>query len=227
MLWWIRLKRFLFQEFAPVTKSVIIVVGITFLLMLVLTSLRIFPVQSFLVLDTSNIFYRPWTLMTYPFVNDLLSVIFAPLWLWFVGGSVERTWGSRRYGLFIFLVITITGLSMTGAGYLIGTGVIVAGLWMSLLGLTWVWAELNPFREVMLWGIIPVKARWLAWLHALLNFISYSGQHFILGAASLMGILVAYFFLSKNPFGGRRVDSVKHSRERYKKERRSRLRVIK
>ena len=223
---WLRLKRFLYQEFTPVTKGFIGVALLSFIAIFISSSLRIFPLGFFLELRTDRILLAPWTSITYPLANDLLSVVFASIWLWFTGGELERTWGSWRYGVFLTLIILATGFVMSSVSAVAGVYTTVSGLWLPLVGLTWAWAELNPFREVLLWGIVPVKSRWLAWIHAGLNLITYSGVNLFLGLASVSSIIIVYLFLPKGPFGKRK-KAFSNSRQQIKKERRNRLRVIK
>src|SRR5689334_4567418 len=45
-----------------------------------------------------------WTPLTYTFLNpEPLSLLFGLLGLWFVGASLERMWGTRRFLVFYFL----------------------------------------------------------------------------------------------------------------------------
>ncbi|MCL6589494.1 MAG: rhomboid family intramembrane serine protease [Firmicutes bacterium] len=190
-----RLKRFLYQEFIPVTKGIAIVSGAIFLIGLLFRQLN-----ALIQLAPGYILNMPWTVLTFPFANnDILGIIFGILWLWMIGGELERSWGSKSYGLFVFLVALATGVAMGGVGFLWAKWISIGGIWLPLLGITWAWAENAPDREVQFWGIIPIKARWLAWIEAVITFCIYAQYNILLGLASLAGILVAYLFLGKNP----------------------------
>lgn len=201
---WQKLLRFLRREFAPVTKGLILIEAAVFLSALVFG--HVFP-YDLLVLYPANVLRRPWMLVTYPLVNgtDLLSLAFGALWLWLIGGSLERRWRSRKYGLFLILAAAATGGAMTLAAWIFSLEpVAIYGIWLLLTGPTWAWAESDPWREILFMGILPVKARWLAWIQAGLTFIAYAGINLVLGLASLSGIAVAYFFLAGGPFRGGR-----------------------
>lgn len=206
-----RLRRFLYQEFIPVTKTIAIISGVMFLLSFIPGVEFIFELLG---LNPGNGFLMPWTLVTYPFLlyRDILSAIFAILWLWMAGGSLERSWGSQTYGLFLLLVTLITGVAMSLLGllHLVG-GFSVSGLWLPLVGLTWAWAATVPDQEVMFWGIIPLKARVLAWIDAIITFFVYFRlgtaaattipllAGLLVGLASLSGIAVTHLFTGNGP----------------------------
>lgn len=231
--WSYRLKRFLYQEYIPVTKGLAIVSAVIFLLSFIPALNTFFLIFS---LYPATGLLAPWTLITYPFINDqgILSIIFGILWLWMIGGSLERSWGSRTYGLFLFLVTLITGLVIATFGRLGWVeNIPIGNLWLPLLGLTWAWAQILPDQEVMFWGIIPLKAQVLAWINAAIIFVSYLRGGVMLSIACMTGIAVVYLFLDNGPFGrgfrykawSRGISGQRNRRE--PKNGRKRLRVIK
>ena len=209
-------KRFLYREFVPVTKgSIMLMVAVTFLSLI----LGVFGVSlsQWLRLNPGMVWARPWTLLTFPLVNDIVSTVFAALWLWFIGSSLERTWGSKRYRRFLLLAILITGLAFTGVKLLTGKSLATFGMWLPLTGITWAWSELFPDRELLFWGIMPIKARWLAWIHAALIFASYAHYDLLYALAAVSSIVLVYW---KEPAAGR------GGKER-RRVRRTRMRVVK
>jgi membrane associated rhomboid family serine protease len=222
-----RFKRFICRDFDPVTKSLMVGAGVVYILGQLTSGAGLADLNLLLALRPAAVLTLPWTVFTYPLVNpDLLTLIFAFLWLWFIGGSLERTWGSRRYGWFIGLTVGVTGVAFAAIGLLFHIGLPVYGLWLPAVGITWAWANLNPYQELLLWGLLPIKARWLAWLEVGLTFLTYfkGSQNFFFGLAAVSGVLVAHFYRGRNPFGGsgRGYRSGGSSRPR-----RSRFRVIK
>lgn len=238
-----RLRRFLYQEFIPVTKTVALISGVVFLLTALIPGFGI--LAGVLVLDPLAGFIKPWTMITYPLFNgsvrEFFSIIFGVIWLWFVGGGLERSWGSRTYGLFLFLTVLATGVLMSLLGFIqLGPDRYVYGLWLPMVGLTWAWAEIEPDREMMFWGIIPVKARWLAWIIAAITFFSFFGgtphvvRDILSGLAAVSGIAVACLFTGKGPFSRgyryysrQQKNSGRWGEEPKRKSGRRRLRVIK
>ena len=228
---YLRIKRFIYRDFIPITKSTVVLSFIV----LVLTSL-VPRLQQYFVLAPLNAPRFPWTLITYPLVNPyIINLIFAGLWLWFIGGTLERSWGSKIYLRFLLLIVLVTGLSMTLASLVTGNSAIwIYGLWLPLVGITWAWADLSPNQEVLIWGIIPVKARWIAWIQAAITFFSFQQYGLLVGLMSLVGIAVFYLFKGKGPFSPwRRYYSSGHRslknwwNNQRRKNRKSRFKIIK
>ena len=111
-------RRFLYREFSPFTKGLILSAGIISLLAWLYGL-----IGNLLSLQPVWLFFRPWTLITYPLVNRIsLSLLFAVLWFWYIGGSLERGWGSQSYAIFLALVTLVTGaaISLVSALFLKG-----------------------------------------------------------------------------------------------------------
>ena len=226
-----RIKRFINEGAIPFTKSILVLSGVIFGLALVFDSLKLFNINSLLALVPVNLPEFFWTFLTYPLVNpsyDFLTLIFSCLWLWFVGGSLERTWGTRMYGFFFILVTLVTGAAMALAAIITRrSGLHITGLWLPLVGITWAWAAVYPEREVMIWGIFPIKAFWLAWIDAGLTFFSYLRVNILLALASVSGIILVYLFGNTGRLGrGLHYRSWRRE-DRYSKKRRGRFRIIK
>jgi membrane associated rhomboid family serine protease len=203
-----RLKRFLYQEYIPITKSIAVITGVLFLVSFIPGLQFIFGLLS---LNTGAGFLIPWTLITYPVViyRDIIAAVFSVLWLWMIGGSLERSWGSRTYGLFFFLTTLVTGATLSLVSLLPLTGpgnILINGLWLPLVGVTWAWAKTGPDQEVLFWGIIPLKAKLLAWIDAGITFVIYFQmvqnplEGLFFGLASISGIAVVYLFSGNGPF---------------------------
>ncbi len=221
-----RLRRFLFQEWMPITKGLLLLAGIFFVLGLIVP-----VVNHLLALSVATFPLFLWSIVTYPLVNrDLLGLIFAVLWLWMIGGTLERSWGGFRYLAFLIANTAVTGLVMIGVERWLAGAVApaISGLWLLTIGLTWAWAELNPRQELLFWGIIPIQARWLAWITAALIFFSYYQYHWLLGLGALVGIPLVYLFRRGGGYrgGGRKFDPQRWMEERKRQNRKKRFRVI-
>lgn len=222
-----RFISFLRQGAIPFTKLILVLSGFSFILNL------FFNCGGLLALVPTNLPEFFWTFLTYPLVHpkfDFLTLLFAGLWLWFIGGSLERTWGTRMYGFFCVLVTLVTGGAMALAAIATGrTGYNIFGLWLPLVGITWAWAKVYPEREILFWGIIPVKAFWLALIDAGMTFFNYwqTSGSLLYGLAAISGIILVYLFGDTGTLG-RGLQYRRWRREEpYPKRRRNRLRVIK
>lgn len=180
----------------PVTKALMVCAVLTMLL-------AVFGADRWLgrlVFTLTGVIQQPWSLVTYPLVSPRRSigVLFAVIWLWFVGGSLERSWGSRRYGIFFAWVSLLTAVGAGAAGYLAGKDAVLMGLWVPLAPLTVAWAALNPEAQVLFYFIIPLRAKYLAWITVAFLYL-YQGVaiHPFWGLLILLGCAAAYYQVSR------------------------------
>lgn len=107
-------------------------------------------------------------LITYPLAvtpGDILSVAFGGLALYWFGGSLERIWGSRTYLLFLLAANAAAALLWEGALLLLLRGFApLAGVWLLVSTVVVAWAWINPEETILLWFILPLKAKWVGWL---------------------------------------------------------------
>ena len=102
-----------------------------------------------------------WRLFTYIFIPPGASVIWIFFILYFtyvVGTGLEQEWGSFRFNVYYF-----TGMAATALGAFI-TGQGTTALYLNL-SLFLAFSSLYPDFEVLLFFIVPVKIRYLAWLN--------------------------------------------------------------
>ncbi len=186
----------IFPAETPVTNFIIAANIVTFILLLLkLVPLTLVPL---LIPTSSSMIREPWALLTYPFISlsggvwTLINLLFSLYWLYFLGGMMERSWGSQRF-LFMFLGLSgISGLFLAFGGMLTGINVPIENLWLPLTALTVIWAAHDPHSPVMLF-IFPMELRWLAVIVCALLFVSYATVNPILGFFSLGGSIVSYF----------------------------------
>ncbi|MFV0337328.1 MAG: rhomboid family intramembrane serine protease [Chthoniobacterales bacterium] len=129
--------------------------------------------------------YRPlvlegqiWRLITWAFIpasSNTFFVLIALLFLWFLGEGLESMMGSFRVNLFYFTgIIACTASAMIfGNDGDIGSG-LGAGMFLNL-SILFAFATLQPNMSVMLFFIIPVKIKWIAFFSLALLLISFIG----------------------------------------------------
>jgi len=131
------------------------------------------PLTSWLVLVPGRLLEQPWSLLTFPFVHrDPLGILFTLLTLFFFGGSLEDRWGGR--GFLKFCAASAAGSALLAILLSVGSGmamVPVSGFTGVIYGLLLALALYWPDMEISIWGIIPVKAKWLAIVTAVIGFI--------------------------------------------------------
>lgn len=135
---------------------------------------------------------------------ESLGVTLGGLMLYWFGGSLERSWGSRGYLLFL-LGASLSSLIVWEIGVFVlvsHTLIPMAGPWMLLTATIVAWAWLNPEQTVMLYFILPLKAKWIGWGSIILLFIemplSVIGSGLlvpVLGIFALGGVGFAFAYL--------------------------------
>lgn len=144
-----------------------------------------------------------WTLVTYMFVHGgLLHLAFNMLALWMFGPRVENLWGAKGF-LYFYLWCGIGGavahLLLQGNAGLVGASAAVIGVLLAY-ALRW------PDEEVYVFGVIPMKTRWLVVWLALINLamgISSAKSGSGIGwFAHLGGLAFGWIYLRVSAFGG-------------------------
>ncbi len=99
---------------------------------------------------------RPWTLVTYMFIHfDFWHIFFNMLGLFFFGPKLEIELGATRFLLLYF----ISGLSGAVFSFILPFTPII-GASAAVYGVLIGYAHFWPRDQVLIWGIIPVEARW-------------------------------------------------------------------
>ena len=111
-----------------------------------------------------------WRLVTFLFipVSGYSRSLLSPLWFalsvlfyYWIGNALENQWGTARFNVFYFL----GALLNVAIGFLFQTAVSMYYINMSMF---FAYATLYPDMQVLLYGILPLKVKWLAWFDAAL-----------------------------------------------------------
>lgn len=108
-----------------------------------------------------------WTLVTYMFVHGGLMHLLLNMWtLWLFGPRVERAWGASTFTWY-YLWCGVGGwafhyIFQPNAGVLVGASA-------AILGVAVAYASRWPNDEVLFFGVVPMKVKWLVLFMALIN----------------------------------------------------------
>lgn len=150
------------------------------------------PVVDLLVLYPDRVLQGEiWRLLTYIFIpptDSPIWIIFVLYLYYLVGTGLEQAWGAFRFNLYYILGMAGTTLAafITGAGY--------TGTYLNL-SLFLAFAHLYPNFEVMLFLILPVKVKYMAWLNwALMGFtlIFHALPYKIAAVAAVLNFFVFF-----------------------------------
>jgi membrane associated rhomboid family serine protease len=138
-----------------------------------------------------------WTLVTYMFVHGGLVHLLLNMWtLWLFGPRVERSWGASTFTWY-YLWCGLGGwafhaMFQPNAGILVGASA-------AILGVAVAYASRWPDDEVLFFGVVPMKVKWLVVFMALINITmtvidsgSTGGTAY---AAHFGGMLAGWVFL--------------------------------
>lgn len=147
---------------------------------------------GYLTLNPTAILHgEVWRLISWMLVPQTLSffwILFAVLWLWFLGDFLETAWGTFRSNVFFWLGV----IGCTLGAFLIGAG---GGTfnWYLNLSILFAFATLDPDHPVYFF-FIPLKAKWLAWISAVFLAISFVLSPWLGKAALLLSFSNYWLF---------------------------------
>ena len=152
-----------------------------------------------------------WRIITWviypPSMSNILWFIVAIVFFYYpIGTSLERTWGSFRYTLYILLGILFSVIGafilyfITGA---YGIGSLFNTYYISL-SVFLAYALSYPDMQILLWFVIPIKMKWMAILYGVIvlyDMITYIRAGYwvmiIPIVASLLNFAL-FFFSTRN-----------------------------
>jgi membrane associated rhomboid family serine protease len=123
---------------------------------------------SFLTFDLSHLLRgEVWRLVTFIFMPNAshpLSFILLSSFYYFVGTTLEREWGTAKFTLYYLSGMALSVVGTVLAALLSGQyGLVLYNAYYLNLTLFLAYAVLYPDAGIMLYMVIPLKAKWLAW----------------------------------------------------------------
>jgi len=157
-------------------------------------------VYSALALDPARFPAAWWTVGTYMFVHAWLAhLAFNMFTLWMFGPRLEHEWGTRSFVQFYLwcgLGGAIAHLVLAQHSAVIGASGAISGVLVAY-ALRW------PDEEVYLFGVIPMKSRWLVAAMLAMNIIfALSPSSRIDWTAHVGGMAFGWIFLKLYAVGG-------------------------
>lgn len=172
-------------------------IGVYFLQLTLFGSDAVF---SALALNPARFPAAWWTLVTYMFVHAWLAhLAFNLFTLWMFGPKLEQIWGTRVFAQFYLWC----GLGGAIAHLLLAQNSAVIGASGAISGVLVAYALHWPDDEVYLFGVIPMKSRWLIAAMIATNIIfALSPNSGIDWTAHVGGMGFGWLFLKLYSMGG-------------------------
>jgi membrane associated rhomboid family serine protease len=192
------------QLFTPVVKWIVYICVVVFLLSIFIPGHLFF---SFFGASAATTVLRLWLwqLVTYAFVHATFAhLLFNLLSVYFFGTRLEQRWGASTFIRFCVIVIAGSVATHLGAELLLvslgasrdmlyGPIVGISGL---VYGIMLVYAMYYPDDPVYIWGIFPIKVKYLVTIMGLLALMaSYNPGGGIAHLTHLGGLLFGYLFI--------------------------------
>lgn len=186
-------SRRLWSGYQPLTNTLIAASVLLFL-----GEFARLPVDAWLQCVMPAAFRQPWRLFTYPLLSggSILSLLFGSLMLWQFGGSLERSWGTRTLAIFLASISVITALGFAVAA-LFTEEAAPAGF-LVLAALVVAWCVLNADETLNLYGLIPIKSRYLAAGGCVVIFFLFGWNNPIIGLLALSGCGFAVLWVKQD-----------------------------
>lgn len=149
---------------------------------------------------------RFWTPLTYMFMHaDFWHVLFNMLWLFWMGQIFEEFLGNKRL-LGLYLLGGLAGGVVFIAGYnlfplfsqsnaLLNSNIVGASA--CVMAVTAGAATIAPNYTIMLFGVVPVKLKWIAIFYAVLGFLGMVGPNAGGEMAHLGGAIFGFVYVKQ------------------------------
>ena len=157
--------------------------------------------EPLLAFVPGEILTRPWGLVTYMFAHgDFFHLLFNMLGLFFFGPVLEERWGSREFIKF-YLLCGLAGAVLSSLFAFADPFTQIIGASAAIYGIMVAFAMYWPDTPIYIWGIFPVKAKWLVTflVGASLFFSLGGGRSGTADLAHLGGAMAAFGYL-KSPW---------------------------
>ena len=186
------------------TNYILVCYVIGYLLSMTKTSLI-----SYLYLEPGLILQgQIWRLITWvlvpPGMSNILFVLIMLMFYYSLGTTLERTWGTFRYTLYIFSGLLFTVIGAFLLYFIEGGYVLFAGMFSTYyisMSILLAFAVSYPDMRVLLYFVIPLKMKWMAFVYVamigydIFNYVRMGvWQMAVPIVASLLNFII--FFLS-------------------------------
>lgn len=191
--------------------------------------------SSYLSLNAYAILHgEVWRIITFiiqPPSTSLLFVLFTLYLYYVIGRQLEYTWGTFRFNLYFFTGVILHIIAALAAYFVTGVSLPIGTAYLNL-SLFFAYAAMYPNQHVLLFGVLPIKMKFMALIDALYfvyaiaqAFMPAYGGNIYVGAYYKANALAAFvsilnfiiFFFSMGTMRGFGVKEM-HRRAVYRKE---------
>ena len=156
------------MRITPWVKRLLIANAVVFL---VTVAVGYGPMADLFAFSPDRLLTRPWGMLTYMFVHaGLWHLLINLLFIFFFGPPLESRWGSDLFIKF-YLICGLGGVLLS----FVFSGASIVGASAACYGILLAFAMIWPNATVYIWGLVPVKVKWLVIFMVALSFASAIG----------------------------------------------------
>lgn len=149
------------QFFLPQGIKTIIIINIIIFVILELSGLKSDIFRQFGLIPSKTLFEATiWQPFTYMFLHDgFFHILLNMLFLWMFGKDVEISWG--KIAFYKYYMVTGVGSGLLNAIIHSNSTIPVVGASGAVFGVLLAFAVLYPNRIVLLYGLVPIRVKYL------------------------------------------------------------------
>ena len=201
-----------FSVFPPIIKNLLIINGAIYFLQIILAEVVIGGLPGWYILNRwfalnplsgvdpagQPFNFQVWQLFTYMFMQGSFShILFIMFALWMFGMEIENLWGTKKFLYYYLLAGFAAGLfQLFFTPILGGTAAVTIGASGAVYGVLIAFGMLFPDRQIYLYFLIPVRAKYLIGFLIILEFllVDSAGSN-VAHLAHLGGALAGFLFI--------------------------------
>ena len=131
--------------------------------------------------------WRVATFVLIPDASGVFSLLISCYFYYWIGASLERQWGTAKFTCYYLGGMLFTLLGATAASLIVGASIPVYGAGYVNFAMFLAFAALWPDAQVLLFFIIPMKIKYLAYID--LAFFAWSVARFLLMGAWYFAVI--------------------------------------
>ena len=133
-------------------------------------------------------------------ISAIQGVFLAFYWyiFWMMSSTLEQSWGVFRFNLFLLVGF---GLSIVGAfvgQFISPSAMVFLSPYFLYLSVFFAFATLNPNMQFMIFLVIPVKVKWIAWFVAVMTAVSVLGAGSMGERVAILAPVLNYFLFFRD-----------------------------
>lgn len=169
----------------PNLMRIIVIGNVAVYVLMLLTQANDANALSFLTFNLNALLHgEVWRLVTFVFVpaySSPFALLISLYFYYWIGSTLERQWGTAKFNLYYISGTLLTVLGVVLASLITGNPYLTAaGTGYVNLSMFFAFAFLFPDTTVLLFFILPVRMKWLAYLDGALfafDIIKAIGAH--------------------------------------------------